>query len=224
MKKTATFIFIWFLIFAITYAALSYAKALPAELQIFNALVMNKIEKLIEKDPITDKGSSESDTTENDLIVQNEIKESVLPESVEIPKIGVSVRVMNPVNPDTAVLDAELLKGVVRYPGSGGLDDDTNMLLFGHSTRFREVKNDAFQAFNRLEELRIGDTIKVKSGGGEYIYKVTLVSQVSSDKALVNFRTGEKMITLSTCDSFGSKQDRIVVEAKFIGTIGGDNS
>jgi LPXTG-site transpeptidase (sortase) family protein len=117
------------------------------------------------------------------------------------------------------VLDQALLTGVVRFPGSGGLDDESNMLLFGHSTSFRTVHNSAFKSFNRLGELQIGDSITIQSGDLEYRYKVVTVKLVDKNRELVEFATGEKRITLSTCDTFGERSDRFVVEAQFLQTV-----
>ncbi|MCC2630859.1 MAG: Sortase domain, partial [Candidatus Paceibacter sp.] len=53
----------------------------------------------------------------------------------------------------------------------------------------------------------------------EYNYKVTSVSMVDSEDAWVTFSDDKNMVTLSTCNVFGQKQDRYVVEAVFIKSI-----
>jgi LPXTG-site transpeptidase (sortase) family protein len=137
------------------------------------------------------------------------------PHRIVISKIEVDQPIVNPEDRDPTVLDQYLLKGVVRYPDSGFLGGEKNMFLFGHSTGFRSVQNPAFKAFNRLGELRVGDEIIVMSLDEAFIYRVSSSKKVDADEALVEFRNDKKLI-LSTCDTFGRKQDRFVVEADFV--------
>jgi LPXTG-site transpeptidase (sortase) family protein len=135
-----------------------------------------------------------------------------------IDKIGVDTNVVNPEKADVEVLDNALLEGVVRYPGSGTLLDNENVFIFGHSSYLPVVHNLAYKAFNRLSELNLGDVIKLYSEKGEYLFKVTKLEIATADAALVEFGSGpKKKLILSTCDTFGKKSDRFVVEAEFIG-------
>jgi LPXTG-site transpeptidase (sortase) family protein len=143
-----------------------------------------------------------------------EVDKNVIPQKVEIPKIGISTTVYVPQSVDVATLDATLSKGAVYYPGSGTLQGG-NMFLFGHSTNWAVVNNQAYKTFNDLEKLVRGDQIQITSGDSTYIYKVTSVRRASEDDVLVEFNKGSRMLTISTCDTFGRKQDRWVVEAEF---------
>lgn len=140
----------------------------------------------------------------------------LFPTHISIPKIGVDVVVANPATTSVAVLDKALLSGAVRYPDSGTIGKG-NMFLFGHSTGFRVVHNQAYKAFNNLKDLKNGDSIYIKSTNKEFIYKVSKVTLVDSDKALVDFKIKKNILTLSTCNTFGEKQERYVVEADFVG-------
>jgi LPXTG-site transpeptidase (sortase) family protein len=140
------------------------------------------------------------------------------PLHITIDAIGVDAPVLNPESPDTETLDAALLAGAVHYPGSADLEENGNVFLFGHSSYLPKVINPAFRAFNGLQHLAEGDIIRVRSRSDEYIYRVTSVKLVDASEAWVDLsRTGRKL-TLSTCDSFGKKQDRFVVEAEFVGS------
>jgi LPXTG-site transpeptidase (sortase) family protein len=143
--------------------------------------------------------------------------ESPTPLRVVIEAIGVNVSVSSPKSTDVAVLDEALLKGAVRYPGSGTLTENKNMLIFGHSSHLPVVHNKAFQAFNDIEKLKTGDVIKVESSTHAYFYRVSTVRQADASEVLVRFNTGTKKLTLSTCDTFGKKSERFVVEADFVG-------
>jgi LPXTG-site transpeptidase (sortase) family protein len=140
------------------------------------------------------------------------------PLRVIIDKIGIDTPVSNPISTDLTVLNNDLLKGAVRYPGSGTLGHG-NMFIFGHSTGIRVVNNQAYKAFNHLKDLAIGDIVRIQSAGTEYNYKVTSVSLVDSNQALVSFSDDKDMVTLSTCNVFGEKQERYVVEATYIKSV-----
>lgn len=139
-----------------------------------------------------------------------------LPLSIQIPVIGVNAQVYNPSTTSVEVLDDYLLKGAVRYPGSGLPGGNGNIFIFGHNTRIPVVNNQAFKTFNDLYKLKEGDLIHLFSDKNEYVYKVLSVTKVSADKALVQFNTKTNMLTLSTCDNFATKSDRFVVQSEFV--------
>lgn len=149
-------------------------------------------------------------------LVEDTTNESPTPVRVVIEAIGVDVSVSSPTSTNVAVLDQALLKGAVRYPGSATLTENKNMLIFGHSSHLPVVHNKAFQAFNGLEKLKAGDVIKVESSTHAYFYHVSSVRLADASEVLVEFNTGAKKLTLSTCDTFGEKSERFVVEADFV--------
>lgn len=140
----------------------------------------------------------------------------VRPLRVVIESVDIDARVETPTSRDVAVLDSALLKGAVHYPGSGTLADVANMFIFGHSSHLRVVNNDNFRAFNGLEKVKEGETIRVESSDTVNVYRVRSVELVSADEALIELSGRSKMLTLSTCNSFGEPSDRYVVKADFI--------
>ncbi|MFM2383728.1 MAG: hypothetical protein RIQ72_300 [Candidatus Parcubacteria bacterium] len=140
------------------------------------------------------------------------------PLRIVIPSIGVDSLILNPTSAKHEILDTELTKGVVRYPGSG-LPGSGNMFLFGHSTGFSVVQNKAFKVFNNLQNVKSGDTITIHGNEGIYTYTVKTVKKVDKENALVKFDTQNNMITLSTCDSFGKASDRYVVEGDLVSVV-----
>jgi LPXTG-site transpeptidase (sortase) family protein len=157
-------------------------------------------------------GANLSLETGNALVVT---EAGILPDRIVIDKIGVSSAITHPQTADTRVLDKELQKGVVQYPGSGYLNENRNLFFFGHSTGLANVRNAAYKAFNDLGKLNIGDTLLLYAGNEVYEYAVISASLTKATEALVNFSTGRRMITLSTCNTFGKKEDRFVVTAEF---------
>lgn len=146
------------------------------------------------------------------------VQEDGTPARIVIDAIDVDAPIENPKSASIEVLDEALLSGVVHYPGSGNLDEHTNLFLFGHSTGFRVVQNEMFKVFNGLKNLEENDLIRVQSATHEYVYRVTKVTLTTAEEAKVELSTREKKLTLSTCNSFGDTQERYVVEADFVGS------
>lgn len=163
------------------------------------------------------ENSSSNVKAEDGIALDRKVQSYAVPTRVLIAKIGVDQPILNPSDNSVSVLDQSLLKGVVRYPESGLLGEKKNMFLFGHSTGYKVVQNQAFKAFNRLNELEVGDEIIVMSETEAYVYAVTSKKEVSAQDAYVEFNDTQT-ITLSTCNAFGQKEDRYIVDAKFIKT------
>jgi LPXTG-site transpeptidase (sortase) family protein len=141
---------------------------------------------------------------------------SELPSHIEIPAIGRVAIVSNPTSTVIADLDKELLKGAVRYPTSAKLGEEGNVILFGHSSYLPIVGNEAYKTFNGIQKLVAGDEVRVSSEGRVYIYRVRNVLRKSAEDDGIPLAVTGKVLTLSTCDSFGKKSDRFVVTADFV--------
>lgn len=137
------------------------------------------------------------------------------PVRITIPVIGVNASILNPVSQNISVLDNALLYGAVRYPSSGTLESSRNIFIFGHSTGLPVVRNQNFKTFNNLKNLKYGDTISLFSNEKEYRYKVSAVRLTMADEAFVTLSNERKLI-LSTCNTFGEKEERYLVEADFV--------
>ncbi len=153
-------------------------------------------------------------TKEEELIgIQNDLNiVGERPTRVIIPKVGVDSNIEHPLDPNINSLDIALQNGAVHYPGSGTVNRG-NIFLFGHSTNWKVVQNKAYQTFNGVEELVSGDEIILETEGQSIIYIVSNVSLVDEDQALVEIGGDQRKLTISTCNSFGEKQERWVVEA-----------
>ncbi len=138
------------------------------------------------------------------------------PERMIIDKLDREVVVLNPISRDIAELDTALLSGVVRHPDSADFSEDGNILILGHSSYLPNVLNKNFQAFNGLQTLTWGDKIRLQSQDKEYVYRVEKVYEAKASEVFVPETPGEARLTLATCDSFGSKDDRFIVEAVLV--------
>ncbi len=141
------------------------------------------------------------------------------PTRIAIPAVGINAVINNPTSTNATVLDNALLSGAVRYPDSGLLGDVSRMYIFGHQSYLPIVRNQAYKTFNGLQKLKSGDEVIVYSATHAYQYRVFSVKQETADTGVVSLGGTDRMLTLSTCDSFGTKSDRFVVEAQFIGPI-----
>jgi hypothetical protein len=144
-----------------------------------------------------------------------EEKDTTLPVRVVAKRVGLDSPITNPKNTDIASLDRALLSGAVVYPGSTRAGEQGNLLLFGHSSRLPVVKNPAFQAFNTVESLVVGDEVVVYTQRFAYIYRVRATGLTKADETVIQLHTDEPLLTLATCHTVGAKEDRFVTEAVF---------
>jgi len=138
------------------------------------------------------------------------------PTKVIIPALSREVSIKNPTSTNVAALDAALESGAVRYPTSAKLGEEGNVVLFGHSSYLPVVHNTAFKAFNGVQDLKKGDEIRVEGNGHVYVYAVDKVYSANAGEDAIPLTTEGHTLTLVTCDSFASKQDRFVVTATLV--------
>lgn len=135
------------------------------------------------------------------------------PSRVFIPSVGIDTVVLQPGSPVVEVLDSALSKGAVYYPGSGFIEQG-NVFIFGHSSGLPVVINQAYKTFNGIEKTKIGDEIILYDGTGKkHTYIIERVYQADSESAFIDLSRNGRRLTISTCNSFGSKTDRWVVDA-----------
>ncbi len=139
-----------------------------------------------------------------------------LPTAIIFDTLEREVRVLNPESDDVQTLDDALLRGVVRHPGSGSFTDVGTIFILGHSSYLPKVNNKNFQAFNGIQKLAWGDTIRLRSSNREYVYAVDRVYEAKASAAEVPIEQGAKKLILATCNSFGTKDDRFIVEATLV--------
>ncbi|MEI6863831.1 MAG: sortase [Candidatus Adlerbacteria bacterium] len=139
------------------------------------------------------------------------------PVRIVAKKIGLDVSIKNPGSTDLKVLDDALLTGAVRYPSSALLGSEGTVLLFGHSSYLPIVHNQAYKAFDGIQNLKPGERVSVYSEGTEYRYSVVQVKVADATQDSIELKTTGKHLTLVTCDSFASKSNRFIVTADFVG-------
>ncbi len=207
LRKVA-FLLTFFVVFLATYALLAWFDFLPEA-------------------PAPQAPTIESPATETALtlsVIDEPLPEAltpaipVFPDTLVIDGLDRTVSVLNPNSRTVADLDAALLYGVVRHPDSATLDQVGTVLVLGHSSYLPTVLNPNFQAFNGIQHLEFGDTIRLQSGDVEYVYRVDRVYRAKAEDIAVPIAGEEHRLVLATCNSFGSVDDRYIVEAGLLET------
>ncbi len=191
-KQKIAFTAVALLVFGVSVASLAMLDLLPERKEV----------------PVVTATKTEAVTT----VVQS----PELPERIEIPSIKLKVNVANPNSTDVATLDAALHTGAVRYPLSAKLGEDGNVIAFGHSSYLPVVNNPAYKAFNEIQKLKVGERIMVVGTDNTFVYVVETVNSANAGTDAIPLTVTGKMLTLATCDSFGTKSDRFVVTASFV--------
>lgn len=209
-KKTAVLVVIFFMA---GHILLSSIGLVPSEVSEFNQQVLQGIKNVhrlsYQRPPRPILPNADISEADRETVI------GTRPARIVIDKINVDVDIQSPEEANIETLDAALQEGVVHYPGSGGIGGERRMFLFGHSSRLPVVQNQAYQSFNGLNELTEGDEIRVLGEDGEeQVYIVTSTEVVDQDERLVSFEAGSGKLTLSTCTTFGARENRVVVDAE----------
>lgn len=136
--------------------------------------------------------------------------------SLAIPSLSRTVSVVIPASSSLADLDTALLSGVARHPDSVQLGEEGNVVILGHSSYLPTVFNRNFQALNGTQNLEWGDTIIVESDTTRYTYLVKDVYQVKASEAVIPIAVSGQRLTLVTCNSFATDDDRFIIEAELL--------
>lgn len=229
------FLLVFFVVVTLTYGVL-YAMDIYPE-PPSEATDTSPTEQLVSADAVSDDAVRDTPTstttsapapavTRNNADVARSSDTAAAPDAVaataaepleiEFSTLGRTVPVKNPTSRAIADLDAALLEGAVRHPDSADFAEPGNMFILGHSSYLPNVINQNFQAFNGIQKLEWGDTIILRSAEREYRYRVDRVYEALASEVIVPNSRGKAKLTLATCDSFGSKDDRYIVEATLI--------
>src|SRR3989344_2635308 len=105
------------------------------------------------------------------------------------------------------------------YPLSITLEQNGTVFILGHSSYLPVVRNKNFQALNGIQDLKWGDTITISSTDGEYVYRVDKVYRAKAGDVVVPIAGPTQRLYLATCNSFGSQDDRYIVEADLVEVV-----
>lgn len=206
MERKIAFFIVFFVTVTLTYGLLFAIDFIPEPVTVEEAA-----ETLKNTD---NKPQNQPELNANEVAVVA----SPLPVKIIFDRLGREVNVLNPNSRAIPDLDEALLSGAVRHPDSADFQEAGNIFILAHSSYLPNVLNKNFQAFNGIEELTWGDKIRLQSNDMEYVYRVEKVYEAKAAEVFVPETPGEANLTLATCNSFGSKDDRYMVEARLIGS------
>lgn len=207
--RKVPFLVTFFVVVFLTYMVLFIIDFIPEPVEEEkDTLVTETIEQIDQVEEVTVEPA-----------VEAPVVVSAYPEKIIFDTLDKEVVVSNPDSREVADLDHALLSGAVRHPDSADFKENGNMFILAHSSYLPNVMNKNFQAFNGIQKLTWGDKIRVQSADTEYVYRVDKVYEAKASEVFVPDTPGQSRLTLATCNSFGSKDDRFMVEASLIGSV-----
>ena len=199
LEERVTFFLVCVGVVALTYAVLFLVDFLPEK-------------------PGTEAAQQREATSTEEVAQEARVVANPLPVTIIFDSLNREVSVLNPESDSVEALDAALLSGVIRHPDSADFKNEGTIFLLGHSSYLPNVRNKNFQAFNGIQKLEWGDTIRLRSKDTEYVYRVERVYEAKASNAEVPLQFEEPTLVLATCNSFGTKDDRFIVESKLVET------
>lgn len=222
LAKKFKFLAVFFIVYTLSYGVLTWLDFLPEPVEVsaisatttplltLPAEASTTMEASSNNEQSAAVGASGADVS----LLAND----TLPQTMTIDALGRTLTVLNPASRTNASLDAALLQGVIRHPDSATLNQEGNIFILGHSSYLPKVFNKNFQALNGIQNLKWGDTIRLTSSHFEYVYRVEKVYKAKASALTIPVSGTGKRLTLATCNSFGSTDDRYIVEASLIKT------
>ena len=136
--------------------------------------------------------------------------------TLEIPKLSISVPIIFSDSADKDLLTKDLNKGVVFYPGSVYPGQQGQIIILGHSAPpgWPKIKYD--WVFTNLDKLAAGDTISIDLNSKQYTYTVkqkTIIKR-GADVPQDNLNADNNILTLISCWPPGKDYQRITVQAE----------
>jgi LPXTG-site transpeptidase (sortase) family protein len=136
-------------------------------------------------------------------------------DSLEIPSIGLVTSLVIGQSTDVSVLEQDLDKGVVYYPGSVLPGQSGNMVVLGHSAPpgWPHIKHD--WVFSDISNLNPGDQIIMYFNHRQYTYTVKQKSIIKKgdEISLDGLNPKDNILTIVSCWPPGKNYQRIAVQA-----------
>jgi len=137
--------------------------------------------------------------------------------SLEIPKIGVSVPLVVAKDSSQKYLDKELDRGVVIFPNSALPSEMGQTIILGHSAPPDWPKINYDGVFSRINELQEKDEIILYFNNQKYIYNVNKKIFIEKGEEISNnIENPGNILLIISCWPPGKNIQRIVVESTLI--------
>lgn len=137
--------------------------------------------------------------------------------SLEIKNINVQPNVASY---SEEIYNQVLKNGLAHFRGTPLPDAGGNTFIYGHSavrSFFDSHSNNPEIIFTKLEDINIGDQVKITKDGQEYEYIVRKKKIVEPDDfSILDQQIGKETLTLMTCSPAGIASHRLIVIAERI--------
>ena len=138
--------------------------------------------------------------------------------SIEIPTINISAPVVIGESADNTILEENLNRGPVYYPGSVLPGENGQIVILGHSAppNWPHIKYD--WVFSDIEKLNSGDKIILYFNNTKYIYivKTKNIIKAGQDIGNVGLSGTNNILTIISCWPPGKNYQRITVSAELM--------
>ncbi len=107
-----------------------------------------------------------------------------------------------------------LENGVAQMKGTAKPGEESNTLIFGHSSYYTNSPGNFKEIFKNLDQIKIGDEINIYYDKKDFTYIVTETKIVENNDISIASISGQERITLMTCWPPGTTEKRYVVIAE----------
>jgi sortase A len=134
--------------------------------------------------------------------------------NLTIEKLGINVPIIPNVDgKDKEIYNNALNNGVAHYKNTALPHSGSNIVIFGHSSTVLGIGKYA-KVFAYLNQLNIGDEIKINFNQKEYKYLVSEKEIIVADDLSVILPTEREQLTLLTCWPIGTAEKRLAIIAR----------
>ncbi|MDC3416980.1 class D sortase [Aquibacillus salsiterrae] len=158
-----------------------------------------------------ESNEEEADQSEPSQEVEEQSESNSKPEAELENLLGVIT--IDKINVELPILEGASLKNLDK--GAGHLKGTASLGQVGNSAVAAHRSWTYGRQFNRLNEVEVGDEIKIKTKGKEYTYVVFKIKIVKpEDISVLNPIGDKKVLTLITCTPIKEATDRLIVHAE----------
>lgn len=147
-------------------------------------------------------------------------EEQVQPSAEPSPEIEVGGKIIGIIQIDRIDLKLPVLEGATKTNmkhAAAHMKETAPLGAVGNAAIAAHRSRTAGRLFNRLDEVKIGDTVSINTSTEEYQYEVYDISIVEpTDVSVLNGNDTDRILTLITCDPLINPTHRLIIHAKLV--------
>lgn len=145
-------------------------------------------------------------------------EEQVQPSAQPSPEIEIGGKIIGIIQIDRIDLKLPVLEGATKTNmkhAAAHMKETAPLGAVGNAAIAAHRSRTTGRLFNRLNEVKIGDTISIKTSTEAYQYEVYDISVVEpTDVSVLNGNNTDRILTLITCDPLVNPTHRLIIHAK----------